>query len=219
MEKYNLDDKGGLFNFTAKKPSKVLAKEESIVMKHFNYPGQVKMKIVDFDDTSAELESTQDIPGLDIQEEDHVVLSYFSNNTSYIMPGNVVKFEPGNPWKVTVSIRKVRKSKDLFKELKTYVSYSGSISQDDIEKKDKIIIEAVCTKAVRLYTKSDHRTGDVVNISSVIGRSGKLNFKGKIAKTEKKGSYNQYVVEVDQITESNAKLLNSMITEVPETEL
>lgn len=214
MEKYNFDDKGGLFAMKVKKPSKILSKEEHVSMMHFNYPKLFKMKIESFDDTSVVLEPAEDIPDLNFSQDDHVVLNYFADNTSYVMPGHIVGLEPGDSCRVTVSIRRVRKGRDMIKQQKKYVSYGGKLSPHDRwDRKDDMVIEAVCPKGIRVYSPGEYGVGDTVEVFAPVGDLGKLSYRGRIARKDRMNSQNRYVIEIDQITESNARLLNAITLE------
>jgi len=212
MEKYNLDDKERLLKFFSKKPSKLLLKEDTIELRHFKNFNSLKMHIVDFTDTSVKLQSTDDVADLELAQQDHVVMTYFSNKTYFSIIGNIANIEKTNPLEFVVDIKTIKNTKNLMKAQKKYVSFPGTINVTaDADTKATAITKVMGLRAVKVDCKQEYKTGNMVDVLIMLAKNSKLIFKGEIVKKEKNGDLFEYGIEVKEITESNSKLMHQCV--------
>lgn len=212
MEKYNLDEKGGLSRLFKKKPSKFLLKDDIIGLTHFSSFSPVKMLMLDITDTTIKLRSTEENTDLKVSLDDIIVLTYFSNNDYYIISGQVTTIEKADPLEITVNIRDYGKAKDLRKENKRYVSFIGTMNlSKSSEGKSSAIIKIMGFRAIKVDSKDEFQIGNKIDVSANLDKKSKLSFKGEIVRKQKVGNLFEYGIEVKEITESNSRLMHSCV--------
>jgi hypothetical protein len=212
MEKYNLDEKGGLTKLFKKKPSKFLLKDDSINLSHFSSFSSVKMKISDVTDTTIKLDSPENGEGLDISLGDVVALSYFTDKDYYILSGKVSSIEKKDPLELTCTLKKYGKTKDLRKENKKYVSFLGTMGLvGSSGKGSTATIKVMGLRAIKVECKDEFQIGNRIDVLANLDKKDKLSFKGEIAKKQKADNVFEYGIEVKEITESNSRLMHSCV--------
>jgi len=212
MEKYNLDEKGGLPNLFKKKPSKILLKGDTIEFNHFSSFSSVKMLMLDVTDSTVKLQLTEVSSDLKLNPEDIIVLTYFNNKDYYVISGQVASIEKVDPLEITVNLRNVEKAKDLRKVNKRYVSFMGTINLSGTpEGKSAAIIKVVGLKAIKVDCKDELQIGNKVDVLANLDKKNKLSFKGEIVRKHKAGNSFEYGIEVKDITESNSRLMHSCV--------
>ncbi|NSW92233.1 MAG: PilZ domain-containing protein [Firmicutes bacterium] len=218
MEKYNLDEKGGLSKLFKKKPSKVLLKDDTIEFKHFSSFNSVKMRILDVTDSTVKLEAIEKNPELNLSPDENVVMTYFSDKDYYVISGQVASIEKDDPLELTVNIHNVDKTKDLRKQNKRYVSFPGTISLVGAsdESKSSVIIKVIGLRAIKVDCKDELQIGNKVNVFANVDKKNKLSFKGEIVRKNKIGNLFEYGIEVREITESNSKLMHRCVSDLLE---
>jgi len=212
MEKYNLDEKGGLTRLFKKKPSKFLLKDDTINFDHFSSFNSVKMLMLDVSNSAVKLRSAEENTDLKVSPDDIIVLTYFTDKDYYIISGQIASIEKDSPLEFTVNLLNYEKAKDLRKENKRYVSFMGTISlSKSSESKSSAIIKVMGLRAIKVDCKDEFQTGNKVDVSANLDKKSKLSFRGEIVKKQKVGTLFEYGIEVKEITESNSRLMHSCV--------
>jgi len=221
MQSYNLDEKSGIMRFFRKKPSKILQKDDMIDFRHFSIFNPLKMNIVNATDSQVTLRTEEKNPDLSISIGDNVVLTYLSDKGYYVISGDIAAIESLDPLNITVNLRFFKKSTELRKENKKYVSILGTISpSEQADSPDKktfsAIVKAMGIRAIKVDCKEDLQLGNIVDVYANIDKKNKLYFKGQIVRKNKNGNIFEYGIEVREITESNSKLMHQCVADMVE---
>lgn len=212
MEKYNLDEKGGLSKLFKKKPSRFLLKDDTIELSHFSSFNSVKMLMLDVTDSTVKLRLTEENPDLKVNPEDIVVLTYFADKDYYVISGQVESIEQTDPVEITINLHNFEKAKDLRKENKRYVSFMGTINPiESPESKSSAIIKVMGLRAIKVDCKDELQLGNRVDVLANLDKKSKLSFKGEIVRKQKVSNLFEYGIEVREITESNSRLMHSYV--------
>lgn len=212
MEKYTLDQKGGISKLFRKKPSKILLKDDTIEVVHFSSFNSVRMLITDLSDTTIKLRVAEENPDLQVSSEDAIVLTYFSDKGYYTISGNISSIEEQDPLEITVNVAGYGRSKDLVKENIRYVSYLGTMSSSKAaDPKPTAVIKVIGLRAIKVDCKEEFQVGNKVDVTANLDKRSKLFFTGEIVKKQKLGNYIEYGIVVKEITESNSRLMHSCV--------
>lgn len=220
MEKFNLDEKGGLVKLFKKKPSKVLLKDDLIKFKHFSSFDSIKVRILDVGSSSVKLEAIETNPELSLKPEDNIVLSYFGEKDYYVVSGQIGSIEKDDPLTINANVYNIEKTRDLRKQNKRYVSFPGTISLAGVAEENKmpVVLKVVGLKAIRVDCSDELQIGNKVNVLATLDKKNKLSFKGEIVRKNKVGNLFDYGIEVREITESNSKLMHRCVSDLIESE-
>ena len=126
MEKYNLDEKGGLFKFVAKSPSKIVKQGDSIELKHFGVFNLLRATASDITENSFRVRSNDKTSDAVISSGDHVML-YYSSGDNYVITGEVGTVNKIEPLDLIIKVIKIEKLKDLIKEKKYCISINAAV--------------------------------------------------------------------------------------------
>lgn len=211
MEKYNLDDKGGLFKFVEKKASKVLKNGDPIELKHFQLPGAIKGKVSDVTESTFRLQADVKAPDAVISLNDHVALEYVSSGTTYEVTGTVNAVNGKDPVDVIINLIRIEKLKDIAKEKKYYVSLSASVKIIGVAEPKNACITAISLGGIKMYCNEDLMNEDIIEITYYIDKNTKMNFKGKIVRKNKVNDTFEYGLEYAEVGESYNKVITRIL--------
>lgn len=211
MEKYNLDDKGGLFKFVEKKASKVLKNGDSIELKHFQLPGVVKARISDVTESTFRLQSDTRAPDAVITQNDHVILEYVNSGNTYVVTGAVNTVNGKEPADVMINVVKIEKLKDLIKEKKLYVSLPASIKIIGVSEPKNATVSVISFGGVKFFSREDIMNEDIIEMTYFFDKATKMNFKGKIVRKNKIDTGFEYGLEYAEVVESYNKVLTRLM--------
>lgn len=213
MEKYNLDDKGGLFKFVEKRPAKVMKVGDSIEMKHFNNPCPMKASIMEIGENTIRVELKDKIMDLNLAPEDHVVLNYKPSGELFVVTGEIASQDSIDPVRTTVKVVKIEKMKDLVKEKKYCVSYPAQLKIIGISESKFAAVKNLSFGGIKANCREDIMMEDTVDATVLIDKANKMSFKGKIVRKNKFNNFFEYGIEFSEMTETGSKQLTRSMYE------
>ena len=213
MEKYNLDDKGGLFKFIAKSPSKIVKQGDSIEFKHFGTFNLIKATASDITETSFRIQSTDKIVDAKISTGDHVML-YYSTGDHYIISGEVGTVNKLDPIDLVIKVIKIEKFKDLIKEKKYCVSLNANFKIVGVPENKQASIKNISFGGIKADCNEDIMMEDIIEVTVYVDKLNKMPFKGRIVRKNKIDNKYEYGVEYSEVTESSNKLLTRLIHDI-----
>lgn len=213
MEKYNLDEKGGLFKYMEKRPSKVVKQGEGLEIKHFNMFNLIKATASEITDTSLRAQSNEKAGGAVIAPGDHVMM-YYSAGDNFVITGEVGTVNKLEPIDLVVKVSKIEKMKDLIKEKKYVVSLNASLKIMGIPDGRQAAVKNISFGGVKLDCKEDIMLEDIVEATLYVDKLNKIQFKGKIVRKNKIDNKFEYGIEFTELTESNNKLLTRLMYDI-----
>lgn len=211
MEKYNLDDKGGLFKFIEKKASKVVKQGDAIDLKHFALPGAVKAKVTEVTETTIRIQSGDKAGDAEISQNDHVILEYSPSKDVFVVTGEIGKVNSKDPIDFTVKVEKIEKLKDLIKEKKMYTSLHSTVKIIGVPDGKQAYVKAISFGGVKFNCSEDIMSEDIIEITINIDKTNKMNFKGKVVRKNKIEDFYEYGIEYAEIGESCNKVLTRLM--------
>lgn len=213
MEKYNLDDKGGLFKFIAKSPSKIVKQGDSIELKHFGTFNLIKATASDITETSFRIQSTDKIVDAKISTGDHVML-YYSTGDHYIISGEVGTVSKLDPIDLVIKVIKIEKFKDLIKEKKYCVSLNANFKIVGVPEPKQAAVKNISFGGIKADCNEDIMMEDIIEVTIYVDKLNKMPFKGRIVRKNKIDNKYEYGIEYSEVTESGNKLLTRLIHDI-----
>lgn len=213
MEKYNLDDKGGIFKFNVKSPSKVVKTGEDAELKHFSTFDFIKSKVVNVTESTIKVQLKEKISEGSISPGDHVVLHCGQSGDLFVMSANVSTINSSDPFEVTLMVGKIEKMKDMIKDRRHCVSYDSTVKIIGLPDNRPAVIKYISFGGIKMNCREDILMEDMIDISISISKINKMNFKGRVVRKNKLDNEIEYGVEYIDLTESNMKLLTRCIYE------
>jgi hypothetical protein len=213
VEKYNLDDKGGLFKFIAKSPSKIVKQGDGIELKHFGMFNYIKSKVSEVTETSIRVQSSEKSGDTGISPGDHVVL-YYSSGDIYVVTGSVGTVNKLDPIDLTVKVVKIEKLKDMVKEKKHCISLNSSFKIIGVPDSKPAVATNVSFGGIKANCREDIMLEDIVEVTIYVDKNNRIQFKGRIVRKNKVGDINEYGIEFSEMTESNNKLMTRLMYEI-----
>lgn len=213
MEKYNLDEKGGLFKYLEKRPSKVVKQGEAIELKHFNMFNLIKATASEITDTSFRAQSNEKAGDAAITPGDHI-MSYYSTGDNFVITGEVGTVNKLDPIDLIIKVSKIEKLKDLVKEKKYCVGLNATLKIMGIPDGRQATVKNISFGGVKVDCKEDIMLEDIVDATIFVDKNNKLQFKGKIVRKNKIDNKFEYGIEYTELTETNNKLLTRLVYDI-----
>jgi len=213
LEKYNLDDKGGLFKFNVKNPSKVVKQGDSIEFKHFSVFDFIKAIVLDVTDSAIKIQSNEKLTDANFSPGDHVVLYYRPSKDFYVVTAEVSSVDRNDPLEITLRVHKIEKIKDLVKEKKCCVCYPATVKIIGVPEDKFAAVKNISFGGVKMNCNEDIMMEDIVDITIKTDKTNKLSFKGRVVRKNKLDNTNEYGIEFSEMTESSTKLLTRIMYE------
>lgn len=213
MEKYNLDDKGGLFKFTAKSPMKIVKQGDEIEFKHFGIFNYIKAKVTEVNETSIRVLSSEKAADAGIAPNDHIML-YYSSGDIYVITGEIGTVNKQEPLDLTIKVVKIEKLKDNIKEKKHCVSMNSSFKIIGVPESKAAAVKNISFGGIKANCREDIMLEDLVEIMIYVDKNNKMPFKGRIVKKNKINDCFEYGIEYSEMTESSKKLLTRIMYDI-----
>lgn len=213
MEKYNLDDKGGLFKFIEKKPSKVIKQGEPIELKHFAIFNYIRGTASELTDTTFRVQTSENAPEAGVSAGDPVAL-YYSSGDIYVVTGEVGAVNKTSPLDITVKVIKIEKLKDLVKEKKHVVGLNASFKIIGVPDGKPARVKNISFGGIKADCREDIMLEDMIDITVYVDKTNKMPFKGRVVRKNKIGEFTEYGVEYTEMTESSNKLLTRLMYDI-----
>lgn len=213
MEKYNLDDKGGLFKFVAKSPSKIVKQGDNIELKHFGIFNLIKATASDITETSFRIQSTDKAGDAKISTGDHVML-YYSTGDNYVITGEIGTVNKLDPIDLVIKVSKIEKFKDLIKEKKYCVSLNSNFKIVGVPESKQAAVKNISFGGIKADCSEDIMLEDIIEVTIYVDKLNKMPFKGKIVRKNKVDNKYEYGVEYSEVTETSNKLLTRLIYDI-----
>lgn len=211
MEKYNLDDKGGMFRFLGKSPVKIVKNGEPIEFKHASNHTMAKAVVLDVSEHSLKVQLKDRIASEGIAVEDHIVLNYNPSSDFMVITGEVGSIDRTDPLEITVKVVKIEKLKDLIKEKKCCVGLQGTFKIIGIADGKPVTVKAISLGGIKANCREDIMMEDVVDIMIQVDKINKMNFKGRVVRKNRVGNNNEYGIEYTDIGESTLKHVHHLL--------
>jgi len=213
MEKYNLDDKGGLFKFNVKNPSKVVKQGDGIEFKHFSIFSFIKATVLNVTDSTIKIQLNEKLSNQEFSPGDHVILYYRPSKDFFIVTAEISSIDKNDPLELTLFVHKIEKTKDLVKEKKCCVSYPATVKIIGVPEGKFAAVKIISFGGVKMNCKEDILMEDIVDVTINTDKVNKLSFKGRVVRKNKLDTTNEYGLEFSELTESNSKLLTRIMYE------
>jgi len=213
MEKYNLDDKGGLFRFSVKSPSKVVKQGEDIELKHFSSNNFLKCKVLNVTESTIKVQVMEKVPAGSMSAGDHVVLHYGESGNIFVIPANISSINSAEPFEATLMTGKIEKMKDMIKERRHCVSFPSTVKIIGLKDAIPAVVKYISFGGIKMNCGEDILLEDVVDVTVSLDKINKLSFKGRVVRKNKLGSEIEYGIEYEDFTETNSKLLTRCLYE------
>lgn len=211
MEKYNLDDKGGLFKFVEKKASKVVKQGDAIELKHFALSSAVKAKISEVSESTIRIQAGDKAGDAAISQNDHVILEYSPSGETFVVTGEIGTVNSKDPIDLTVKVVKIEKLKDLVKEKKQYVSLPSTVKIIGVPDGKPASVKVLSFGGVKINCNEDIMAEDIIELTVNLDKASKMNFKGRVVRKNKLGNLFEYGIEYTEVGEScNRAITHSM---------
>ncbi len=214
MEKYNLDEKGGLFKFVEKKPSKVVKNGDIVELRHFGVFGTIRCNIISVDDSTLKIQASEKNPDVSFSTGDHLVLSYESSKDVFVIVGEIASVDSKDPLEITISVNRIEKLKDNVKEKKYFVSLPVSLKIIGIPENKMGIVKNISFGGIKFNCNEDIMMEDIVDATIQLDKQNKLPFKGRVVRKNHIGNYYEYGLEFAEMVESSNKLLTRTMYEL-----
>jgi len=210
VEKYNLDDKGGLFKFLVKNPNKLVKANDKIEMLHFSSFNPIRGTVQEVTDTAIKIKFTDPAADFGGTAGEHVILSY-NPDESYVVTGDIGSVDSRNPLQITVKVHKIEKLKDLKKEKKLCVSLPGFVKIIGVAENRPIAVKNIGMGGIKFNAHDDILMEDFIEATVNLDKATKLSLKGRVIRKNKLNDLYEYGLEVEEMTESNIKTLNNAV--------
>jgi hypothetical protein len=213
VEKYNLDDKGGLFKFLAKSPQKVIKSGDGIELIHFSLFNHIKARVSEVSETSIRITSTDKTSDFVFNTEDHVVL-YYNSGDFYVVTGIIGTLNKSDPLDMVIKVSKIEKLKDLIKEKRHCISLHATFKIIGVPEVKPAIVKNISFGGIKTDCFEDIMLEDIVEVTIYVDKANKLMYRGRIVKKNKIGSLFEYGIEYTDMTESSNKLLTRVMYDI-----
>ncbi|HHW47912.1 MAG TPA: PilZ domain-containing protein [Clostridiaceae bacterium] len=213
MEKYNLDEKGGLFKFNVKNPSKVVKQGDNIEFKHFNVFDFIKATVVDVTDSTIKIKSNEKLSDVSFSPGDHVILYYRPSKEFYVVTAEISSVDKNDPLEVTLKVHKIERIKDLVKNKKCCVCFPATVKIIGVPEGRFAAVKNISFGGVKVDCKEEIMMEDIVDVTIKTDKTNKLSFKGRVVRKNKLENTNEYGIEFSEMTESCSKLLTRIMYE------
>lgn len=213
MEKYNLDDKGGLFKFVEKKASKVIKQGDQIELKHFAIFNYIKGTTSEPMDTTFRVQTSEKAADAGIAAGDPVVL-YYTSGDIYVVTGEVGTVNKTDPLDLVIKVVKIEKLKDLVKEKKHCISMNSSVKIIGVPEGKPAHVKNISFGGIKADCREDIMLEDIVDITLYVDKMNKMPFKGCVVRKNKIGDVFEYGIEYIEMTESSNKLLTRIMYDI-----
>jgi hypothetical protein len=211
MEKYNLDEKGGLFKFTAKSPVKIVKNGEAIDLKHFSVFDPVQASVLDVAESTVTVQAKAKVSDFKAAAGDHVILHYRASGDFFVINGEIASIDSTDPLKITVKVVKIEKLKDIVKEKRCCVSLQGFFKIIGVSDARTAPVKCMSLGGIKANCREDIMLEDMVDVTVQIDKLNKMVFKGRIVRKNKLGDCFEYGVEYSEVPESSSKLVHHML--------
>lgn len=211
MEKYNLDDKGGLFKFVEKRASKVVKQGDGIEMRHYGTFNPIKGTASEVTEGTIRIQTGEKAPESGVNPGDHVALFYSPSGEIFVVTGEIGSVNKSEPLDVTVKVAKIEKYKDLAKEKKYCVSLPASIKIIGIPDAKAAVIKNISFGGVKMNSREEVMMEDVIDVTITVDKINKMPFKGRVVRKTKIGDLTEYGIEYSEMTESGNKALTRLM--------
>lgn len=211
MEKYNLDEKGGLFKFNVKSPAKVVKKGDGIELRHFGVFNPVKASVSDVTESTVKVQSKEKIPEISFSPGDPIVLNYNPSGDFFVVTGEVASVDGKDPLEATVKVAKIEKLKDLVKEKKYCVSLTGSVKIIGVPESKFAAVKNISFGGIKVNCKEDIMMEDIIDTTILLDKTNKMSFKARVVRKNKLNDSYEYGLEYSEIPESSSKLLHHLM--------
>ncbi len=213
MEKYNLDDKGGLFKFVAKSPLKIVKQGDSIEFKHFGMFNLIKATASDVTETSFRIQSTEKAIDTAITPGDSVML-YYTSGDHYVISGEIGTVNKTDPLDLVIKVGKIEKFKDLIKEKKYCVSMNAALKIIGVPESKQASLKNISFGGIKADCREDILLEDIIDVTVYVDKNNKMPFKGRVVRKNRLNDKYEYGVEFSEMTESSNKLLTRLIYDI-----
>jgi len=213
VEKYNLDDKGGLFKFLAKSPSKIVKQGDNIELKHFSVYNYIKGRVSEVTESTIRVQSSDKTPEAVISPGEHIAL-YYTSGDIYVITGEVGTVNKTDPLDVIVKVIKIEKLKDLIKEKKHCVSINAIFKIIGVPDGKPAPVKNISFGGIKSNCKEDVMLEDIVDVTVFIDKMNKMPFKGRIVRKNRLSGFFEYGVEFTEMTETSNKLLTRIMYDI-----
>jgi len=213
MEKYNLDDKGGLFKFVEKRPAKVVKSGDNIELKHFSFLGSLNASILEVGESTIRIELKEKSADFNPSPGDPVVLNYKPSNDVFVVTAEIASIDKTDPIQLSIKVSKIEKYKDLVKEKKYCVAFPAQIKIIGVPESKFAAVKNISFGGIKVNCREDIMLEDIVDATVSIDKANKISFKGRIVRKNKLQDCFEYGIEYTEMTDTNSKLLTRLMYE------
>ncbi|HEX3029032.1 MAG TPA: PilZ domain-containing protein [Clostridia bacterium] len=214
MTGYNLDEKTGLFSGFGIKANKLIKKDDTVDVKHYNMFNFLKAVATDITENSIRIQSKEKYGDLQVLVGDPIVINYTNSGEVYSISATLSQVFMMDPLEAIVKINKIEKMKDLRKFERFFVSYSASVKILGVSENKFAAVKNISLGGLKVNCKEDIMLEDVIEMTVTIDKVNKLSFTGRVVRKGKTDNYNEYGIEFIEMSENNSKILHHCISQL-----
>ncbi|MDP4182767.1 MAG: PilZ domain-containing protein [Bacillota bacterium] len=213
MAGYNLDEKSGFLGVFNKTSLKVIKVSSDVEMKHYNVFNNLRAIVDSVNDPVLKLVLIDSSPDLVITPRDFIVLSYTDSNDVYLLSCSVLSIDIDDPKKFSVTTIKIEKLKDLRKAERFFISQPAYIKVQGIIEPIFAIATNISVNGLKAVCSLNLLLEDIMDITVVLNKNEKLNFRGKIVRKNRIMDLYEYGFEMYELSENNRRNLHHYVNQ------
>lgn len=206
---FNLDEKLGIFK-GSKKISKMLSKGMLLLMDHYRYTSDLKIEVTDVSDSTLGLLVLEELAP-SIARGDFIVLSTIDND--FYLTATVKSMIGRYPFEFLAEINKIETISSAQKSGKFDVSIQGSLKILGIGDNIPAIVKRISMDAIKLSSREDIAMNEIVLVTVILNVKNKILARCKVVRKEKFEDFNDYGLEITDLSEENKRNWYRLITE------
>ncbi len=182
---------------------RLLNKDNSVKLKHFEYDEHFDAKVESVSDEQIKLTIDDVIDRERFRANDKIVLSFVKSNEIFWADGEILFIKYCSPVEIVLSLKDIKKRGNMRKRSRYFVSLSGMIKKEAEDAGKAVVVRDLSFEGLRVDCSSDFDVDSRVYISINLNKQQRCSFKGKVIRKADLGKSYEYGIEICNILREN----------------
>lgn len=182
---------------------RLLNKDNSVKLKHFEYDEHFDAKVESVSDEQIKLTIDDVIDRERFRANDKIVLSFVKSNEIIWADGEILFIKYCSPVEIVLSLKDIKKRGNMRKRSRYFVSLSGMIKKEAEDAGKAVVVRDLSFEGLRVDCSSDFDVDSRVYISINLNKQQRCSFKGKVIRKADLGKSYEYGIEICNILREN----------------
>lgn len=194
--------------------SKLIAKDNKIKLKHFEYDEYIEAKVDSVKGEQVRVFIDDIVDREKFRTQDKLVLSFVKSNDVFWADVEIMSIKHYKPVEVDLKLSDIKKRENMRKRNRYFVSLSGSIKKEAEDTEKAVIVRDLSFEGLRIDCSSEFEVDSKVYISINLTKQQKFSFKGRIVRKADLGKGFEYGIEICNIFRENNIVLYDYINKL-----